>query len=256
MLNTIIIEDERLARENLLQSLFRISQDINVIAVISSVKEGIANLGKYDKVDIIFSDVQLPDGLSFEIFQRTEAQAPVIFITGFDEFMMNAFESNGIDYLLKPVDEKELEKALKKYKMFQTHFASKGSGLNNLLNDYSSARKRTRIVVKKGQEHIALPLEDIALFYTENKIVYVLDHSGKKYLVDKNLSELEHELDDTAFFRANRQYIINVKYVKGFKAYEKVKLMVDMSLPELQDRCNIIISQETAPDFRKWIYEA
>jgi DNA-binding LytR/AlgR family response regulator len=103
-------------------------------------------------------------------------------------------------------------------------------------------------------ENIAMRLEDIVLFYTENKIVYVIDKNGKKYMTDKNLSDLEDELDDVIFFRANRQYIVNLNYVKGFKAYEKVKLLVDLIIPEL-NHC-IIISQETAPAFRKWMYEA
>ena len=103
-------------------------------------------------------------------------------------------------------------------------------------------------------ENISLRLDEIALFYTENKIIYVVDQTGKKYLSDKNLTDLEEELDEGMFFRANRQYIVNINYVKGFKAYEKVKLLVDLTLPEI-NHC-IIISQETAPAFRKWMYEA
>ena len=103
-------------------------------------------------------------------------------------------------------------------------------------------------------ENISLRLEDIILFFTENKIVYVVDKWSKKYLVDRNLGELEEDLDDNIFFRANRQYIININYIKGFKSYEKVKLQVDLIIPEL-NYC-IIISQETAPAFRKWMHEA
>ena len=110
------------------------------------------------------------------------------------------------------------------------------------------------MLVRKGLENISLRLDEIALFYTENKIVYVMDNTGKKYLADKNLTDLEEELDDTMFFRANRQYIVNINYVKGFKAYEKVKLLVELTIPELS-HC-ITISQETAPAFRKWMYEA
>jgi DNA-binding LytR/AlgR family response regulator len=156
---------------------------------------------------------------------------------------------------LKPVEEKELEKALQKYQMLQNHFTSKTSVYNKMIT-YPDSRKKTRIVVKKGIENIALPLKDIACFYTENKLVYAIDHSGNKYIADKNLSELEIELDDQTFFRANRQYIINLKYVKGFKPYEKVKLQLDLLPVTLNERCSIIISQEMAPAFRKWIYEA
>jgi DNA-binding LytR/AlgR family response regulator len=153
---------------------------------------------------------------------------------------MNAFEYNGIDYLLKPVSEHELQKAISKYRKLEKHFNNESS-ITNLVQ-YVNNRKKTRLIVKKGLENISLRLEDIVLFFTENKIVYVVDKLGKKYLVDKNLGELEEDLDDSIFFRANRQYIININYIKGFKSYEKVKLQVDLAIPEL-NYC-IIISQK------------
>ena len=108
--------------------------------------------------------------------------------------------------------------------------------------------------MKKGTENISLKLEDVVLFYTENKIVYVIDRSGKKYLADKNLSLLEQELDNSVYFRANRQYIININYVRGFKSFEKVKLQVDLTMPDLNH--SIIVSQEMAPVFREWMLNA
>jgi DNA-binding LytR/AlgR family response regulator len=253
MLNTIIIEDERPSRESLLQTLSRVSADVNLLASITTVQEGISYLGQPRSVDIIFSDIQLPDGLSFEIFRHCVVDAPVIFVTAFDEFMMNAFEYNGIDYLLKPVDEKEMEKALKKYNMLQHHFSTKAKDLGRLANPFLQSKK-TRLVVKKGIESIALPFDDIVLFFTENKVVYVLDKSGKKYLSDKNLGDLEMELDKNRFFRANRQYIVNINYIRSFKPYEKVKLQIDLATNDINHA--IIVSQETAPAFRKWVYEA
>lgn len=253
MLNAIIIEDEKPALNNLIGILTEVSPDINISATLHSVQESIEYLAKGTEADIIFSDVQLADGLSFEIFSQTGIDIPVIFITGYDEFMMNAFEYNGIDYLLKPVDKMDLQKALHKYKMLEKHFAHNTTAFKNLLQ-YVQVKKKNRLVVRKGMENISLRLEDIVLFYTENKIVYVIDKIGRKYIANKNLSDLEQELDDSLFFRANRQYIININYVKGYKAYEKVKLQVDLLIPEL-NHC-IIISQETAPAFRKWMYEA
>lgn len=253
MLNTIIIEDERPAMETLVKKLSEVSTDVRIKAKLSTVKESIEYLTKEADADLIFSDVQLSDGLSFDIFSQTGVQIPVIFITGYDEFMMMAFENNGIDYLLKPVEKEDLDKALTKYKMLQKHFSLNNTPIENLVK-FINGRKKNRLVVRKGMENIALRLEDIVLFYTENKIVYVIDKFAKKYLADKNLGDLEEELDDDLFFRANRQYIININYVKGFKSYEKVKLQVDLTIPEI-NHC-IIISQETAPAFRKWMYEA
>lgn len=256
MLKVIIIEDEAAALENLINALSNVRPSLQVQATLTSVKEGIEYLsGNNHGADLIFSDVQLPDGLSFEIYHATNTHIPVIFITGYDEFMTNAFEYNGIDYLLKPVSADELSKAIRKYEMLEQHFAPahhSNGGLSKMLQQFG--RYKNRIMVRKGVENIPLKLEDVALFYTENKVVYIVDRQGKKYMGDKNLTELEDELHPEQFFRANRQYIINIDYVKGFKAYEKVKLQVDLVLTELPH--TIIVSQETAPAFRKWIYEA
>lgn len=252
MLHTIIIEDERFARQDLMNTLIKIDTNVNVVAQLGSVKESIEYFAQAPEADLIFCDVQLDDGLSFEIFTKLEIRTPVIFITGYDQFVMNAFEYNGIDYLLKPVSEDELQKAITKYRRLEKHFSNQSS-LNNLVQ-YVNTRKKTRLLAKKGLENISLRLEDVVLFFTENKIVYVVDKCGKKYLLDRNLGELEEDLDETIFFRANRQYIININYIKGFKPYEKVKLQVDLILTDL-NYC-IIISQETAPAFRKWMHEA
>ncbi|MEP6584679.1 MAG: LytTR family DNA-binding domain-containing protein, partial [Ginsengibacter sp.] len=255
MLNAIIIEDEKPAMEVLVKMLGEISPVVNIIARLNSVKESIEYLTTHKNADIIFSDVQLNDGLSFEIFKQTGVQTPVIFTTGYDKFMMMAFENNGIDYLLKPINKNDLTKALLKYRNLQTHFSHSeiNAPVENLLK-FISNRKKTRLLVKKGTENIALKLEDITLFYTENKVVYVLDRFSKKYISDKTLTELEEELDESTFFRANRQYIININFIKGFKPYEKVKLSVDLNIPEINH--SITISQETAPAFRKWMFDA
>jgi DNA-binding LytR/AlgR family response regulator len=252
MLNAVIIEDERPAMESLITTLSSITDEVQVIARLGSVKESIEFLSKPSDIDIIFSDVQLNDGLSFEIFNKSNIRIPVIFITGYDEFMLNAFEYNGIDYLLKPVDKESLSKALIKYKMLEKHFANNHS-IDGLMK-YLGNHKKKRMLVKKGMESISLRLDDVVLFYTENKIVYVLDRWGKKYLADKNLAELEAELDENTFFRANRQYIVNINFIRGFKSYEKVKLILELTQSDI-NHC-IIISQEMAPQFREWMHNA
>ena len=255
MLNAIIIEDEKPALENLLDTISQVNQEIKVKAILGSVKESMKYLSKPFYADIIFSDVQLSDGLSFDIFSQTGVQIPVIFITGYDDYMMMAFENNGIDYLMKPVNKTDLDKALLKYNKLQTHFSyTRANAPVANLERFINGRKKTRLLVKRGMENIAVRLEDIALIYTQNKLVYVMDRFSKKYFSDKTLSELEEELDNTIFFRVNRQYIININYVKSFKAHEKVKLLIDITIPEINH--SIIISQETAPAFRKWMHDA
>jgi DNA-binding LytR/AlgR family response regulator len=253
MLKAIIIEDEKPAMEMLLHTLIETGVDVQVEAVLSSVAESVHYLSSHPNSDLIFSDVQLQDGLSFEIFKNINTNIPVIFITGYDEFIMNAFSFNGIDYLLKPVNKKELKNALLKYLMLEKHFVSNNDMIRNIVGHFDN-RKKSRLVVRKGLEHIALRLEEIVLFYTENKLVYVIDRLGKKYLADKNLGDLEQDLDESMFFRANRQYIVNINFIRGFKTYEKVKLQVDLAIPDL-NHC-IIVSQENAPQFRQWIFNA
>ena len=255
MLNAIIIEDEKPAMEVLVKTLSQLSTEVNIKARLGSVKESIEYITSHPNADIIFSDVQLSDGLSFDIFTQTGVQIPVIFITGYDDYMMMAFENNGIDYLMKPVNKADLDKAILKYNKLQTHFSNTSvqSPIANL-ERFINGRKKTRLLVQRGLENIAVRLEEIALIYTQNKLVYVVDRYSKKYVSDKTLSELEEELDNTTFFRVNRQYIININYVKSFKSHEKVKLLLDISIPEINH--SIIISQETAPAFRKWMHDA
>lgn len=254
MINAVIIEDEKTAREKLLNTLKEVAPDLVVKAVLTSVRESIKYFQENLLIDIIFCDVQLPDGLSFDIFDETNIKIPVIFITGYNEFVLYAFKNNGIDYLLKPINKEELYKSILKYKMLQKHFIAHNRELYNLLQS-QDIKKKTRLLVKKGTGNMSLKLEEIVMFYRENKVIYVVDKSGQKFITDKTLNELESELDDSLFFRANRQYIINLSFVKSYKSYEKVKLQVDLHVPEKINHL-IIISQNTAPDFRKWISEA
>jgi DNA-binding LytR/AlgR family response regulator len=252
MKNVVIIEDERAVASNLASSLKEIVPDMQVKAVLETVKDSVAYLSQATDTDLIFSDVQLTDGLSFSIFNKVAINSPIIFITGYDKFMLNAFEYNSIDYLLKPVCKDDLKKAIDKYHRLEQHFVYNTSVLNTFLQNFNQ-QKRKRIIVRKGLENISLLLEDVALFFTENKIVYVIDKNGRKYLADKNLSEQEDELDRKMFFRVNRQYIVNINYIRSFKAYERVKLQVELTVADVN--CFIVVSQETAPLFRKWIAE-
>jgi DNA-binding LytR/AlgR family response regulator len=245
MIKTVIIEDEKKIAEDFKAMLLKISAETEVMASFSTVRESVEYLSMNEAPDLIFSDVQLSDGLSFDIFNQVNIKSPVVFVTGYDKFILNAFEHNGIDYLLKPVDERDLVRTLAKYKTLENHFAQ-----HAFIRSFRQQFK-TRLLVRKGIENIPLPIKDIVIIYTENKLVYVLDKDGKKYIADKHLGELEQELDDTIFFRVNRQYIVNIGFVKSYRTYEKVKLQVDLTMPVLHHQ--IIISQEMASCFRKWI---
>ncbi|HEY0433851.1 MAG TPA: LytTR family DNA-binding domain-containing protein [Chitinophagaceae bacterium] len=247
MIRVVIIEDESLIAAELRKTIATVATDVQVVATVSSVAEGTRLFSSGPAVDLVLSDIQLTDGLSFTIFERLKFTLPVVFITGFDSFIMNAFEHSGIDYLLKPVDENDLVKVFAKYRNLERHFAQ-GQRLRQFLE-----KKKERLVVRRGFVNVLLKIEEIVVFYTENKIVYVIDNNGNKYVADQKLSELETLLDPELFFRANRQYIININFVKSYRSFEKVKLSVELGA-EAHDHM-VIVSQETAPEFRKWISE-
>jgi DNA-binding LytR/AlgR family response regulator len=255
MLKVIIIEDEKPAMELMAQILSGMPSSIFIKAKLHSVKESIAYFSEKPDADLIFSDVLLADGLSFDIFEQTSVVLPVIFITGYDKYILRAFETNGIDYLLKPLDQKDIEKSIAKYRDLRSHFTNNRMNmpLQNL-EDFLKRRKKTRLMVKSGCEHIPILLENIVLLYSNDKVVYVVDGFSKKYLSDKTLTELEEELDRDTFFRANRQYIINIGFIKCFKPCQQVKLQLEINVADLDH--SIIISQETAPKFRKWMQDA
>jgi two-component system LytT family response regulator len=247
MIRAVIIEDERLIATELSNKLASLSSPVEVMAILSSVNEGLEFFADGCHADLIFSDIQLPDGLSFAIFEKIKCDTPIVFVTAFDGFIINAFEHNGIEYLLKPVDDRDLVKVVDKYKNLEKHFEQRQKQKRFF------DKRRERLVVKKGFTNVLLRMEDIVLFYTESRVVYARDQEGRRYMCDQNLAELETLLDSRIFFRANRQYIINIQFIRGYKTLERVKLAVDVNCNESSH--SIIVSQETAPYFRKWINE-
>src|SRR5215831_403407 len=250
MLNTIVIDSDGSAIDHFITRLRNLEENVNVLARLSSVHETIDYFSKAPYGDIIFCEVGLDDGSAFTIFNRINIVIPVIFMSTGSQHMMEAFEYNAIDYLLKPVNEHDLARALLKYHKLKEHFTR--HPLVSEVIPYVNGRKKTRLIARRGMENISLRLEDIVLFYTENKIVYIIDQHGKKYIADKPLAQIYDELDPALFYRANRQYIINVNFIRGFKAHDKVKLLVELTPPDIHH--NIIVSQEKAPAFRQWIY--
>ncbi len=246
MIKTLIVEEEQVIRDAFKQLIQRAPAETELTASFHSVNEAVNYLSSNEAPDLIFSDVRLPDGLSFEIFNRVPVRSPVVFVTECDNYLLNAFEHNGIDYLTKPVLEKDLVKALNRYRTLEAHF----SNHHSFVSKFKKSTK-SRLMVRRGIEHISLRIEDIAFIFTEDKIVYVTDNNGRKFLSDRTLSELEEELDPSTFFRANRQYIVSISYIRSYRSYDRVKLMIDMAVADLKKP--VIVSQEMAGSFRKWI---
>jgi DNA-binding LytR/AlgR family response regulator len=262
-MKVLIVEDERPASENLIEELQAIDDDIDVVAGCNSVDETIRWLNRNPQPDLILMDIQLSDGLSFNIFKACDVTCPVIFTTAYDEYLAQAFEYSSIDYLLKPISQDKLKNAIKKYRALRAHFINNHDlvttrDFNNQehLPDYFGGhdRKRSRILVRKGVEFQAVRVEDTGYFFTEHKLIFLVDKENRKYMAEKsNLSELEEELDKNIFYRANRKYIINANYIKRFKPLERSKISVELVLPVNEE---IIISQENSASFKKWIAQS
>lgn len=247
----LIIEDEKPACENLVDALQEIDETIQVLGVCGSVNESIRWLGDNPQPDLILMDIQLSDGNSFNIFKSVTITCPVIFTTAYDKYLAQAFDYNSIDYLLKPIDQVKLKNAIRKYKSLQNYFVNNHSAIYDYLNNQE--KKKSRILVKRGMEFQTVRVEDVVYFFTEHKLVFLVDKDNRKYLAEKsNLSELEEELDKNQFYRANRKYIINANYVKRFKPLERSKISVELQLSLNEE---IIISQENSSAFKKWISE-
>src|SRR5688572_14180513 len=212
-MNVIIIEDELLAQAKLEAMLKALDTSIRVIAKLSSVKETLEWLAANSPPDIAFVDIQLSDNHSFEIFRKFPVQFPVIFTTAFDKYLLESFEFNSIDYLLKPITEEKLKRSLDKLHKLEHHFLQ-----GNILKLLQQSKPTNdRIIVRKGTEFIALTHDEIAFFFTEHRIVFVRNFEGNQFIVDKNLAELEETLDRGKFFRINRKFISNIAAVEKFK---------------------------------------
>lgn len=244
-MKVIIIEDELLAQAKLEAMLTSLDKSIEVLAKINSVQEALRWISTHPSPDLAFVDIQLSDDHSFEIFRRLPVNFPVIFTTAYDKYLLESFEFNSVDYLLKPITEEKLKRSLEKVKKLEYHFLQ--GNILRLVERGTPAK--TRIVAKKGNEFIALDLDDVAYFYTEHKLVFVKDFAGRQLIVDKNLGDLESTLDKNRFFRLNRKFIAQLKAIERFKP-DKGKIRVYLR-PEMKEE--IHVSKETAPEFRVWI---
>jgi two-component system response regulator LytT len=248
----IIIEDELKTAKELKTMLEELDSDITVECVLRSVSSAVEWLKKNPAPELIFSDIQLGDGLSFEIFKEVQVEAPVIFCTAFDEYAIRAFESNGIDYLLKPIEEDMLQRALEKYLRFKEHSitASQYAGnLQKVLVQMDASYKQN-ILVHYRDKIIPVKVPDIEFIYASNGLVYLYTANNKNYTVHYTIEQLESMLNPQQFFRANRQFIVNRDTIQNIEHYFNRKLFVKTKgeTPE-----KIIISKIKSQPFLKWI---
>jgi len=252
-MNVLIIEDEIKTARELKNLVEQLRHDITVVDTLPSVKESIQWFMSHNAPDLVFSDIQLADGLSFDIFKNTPVHTPVIFCTAFDEYAIRAFEANGIDYLLKPVDENRLMQALDKYEKLKDVFSTEKSDyekkLENLLTQFSNNYKTT-LLIHFQEKIIPVRTADIAFIHYSNGIAAIYTSNNQKYIMTSTLDELEAMLQPDLFFRANRQFIINRGAIVNIEHYFSRRLVVRLNIPSPE---NIIISKVRSVEFLQWM---
>lgn len=253
-MNAVIIEDETLIAKELQFKIEAVAPDIKVTQVLPIVKTSFKWFMENAEPDLLFADIQLSDGVSFEIFERYQISCPVIFTTAYDEYAIKAFKVNGIDYLLKPVDTEELAKAIEKAREIVKSKTSYPRDIHQLLsmmsNPQAAANKyKEKFVVKQRNNWIPVFTKDIACFYREN-LNYLVTFSGEKYIIDfVTLEEVEELLDPHIFYRANRQSIVHIDAIQSIRPHENQKLTLTLKGPLKIEQD---ISREKAPAFKKW----
>jgi len=248
----VIIEDERRFADDLEVSIRQLIEGATSITQLHSVKESVAYFSHAPAPDLVFSDIQLGDGLSFEIFLQVKILAPVIFCTAYDEYALEAFKANGIDYILKPFTTETLGEALRKFRQLKQAFSVNGESqyhaMLKLLSDRNTQRVSS-ILVYVQDKIIPVKLEDIALFYLEKDITRLVTFSGKVYFPNKKLDELE-QLTGEYFFRANRQFLVCRKAIEDVSSYFSRKLFLNLTIP-FKDK--ILVSKAKSPQFLQWL---
>ena len=254
-MKTIIIEDEKPAARLLQRKLEKLNIQVGVM--LHSVEEALEWFSKNEHPDLIFLDIQLSDGLSFEIFEKVEIKSAVIFTTAYDEYALRAFKLNSIDYLLKPIDEDDLEIAVAKFKSLlpkqETQPQSLGidfEQIKKMLTNPFEKNYKKRFTVKIGQHLKVISIDEIECFFSENKGTYIHTFDNRNYLIECTLELLEQELDPADFFRISRKFIIPLKAIKEIVLYSNSRLKV--ILPSFKEE-DVIVSREKVSDFKTWI---
>ena len=251
MIKVIIVEDEKPSARRLQRMLSELN--IEALEMLHSVKEAVAWFKSNEHPDLILLDIQLSDGLSFEIFEQVTVNSAIIFTTAYDEYALKAFKLNSIDYLLKPIDDEELETAINKFTIHQPEKHDLLVDINQikklLINPLDKSYKK-RFTIKIGQHLRVVDTEDIECFYSEQKATYSYTMQRKNYLMVFSLEQLEDELDPAKFFKVNRKFIVNIAAINDIIAYTNSRLQIKLNnFSELE----IIVSREKVKEFRKWL---
>jgi DNA-binding LytR/AlgR family response regulator len=249
-MKAIIIEDEKLSAEHLAMLLKKVDSSIDIIATFDSVKKSIEEFTKGLKADLLFVDIHLADGLSFDIFSKISIETPVIFTTAYNEYAIKAFKINSVDYLLKPIGIEDLRNAVDKYKKLNN--VNQAVILENITNAYQSINKqfKNRFMVKMGDSISSIKTEEISHFISEDGMVLIATENGKRFVIDYTLDNLETLISPDVFFRINRKVIVNISSIQKIGSYFNSRLKINSSTLNDED---CIVSRERVNEFKAWL---
>jgi len=249
-MNVVIVEDEKLSAEHLSLLLHRIDNTIQVVQYLDSVKSTVKAFQEGLQIDLLFLDIHLADGNSFEIFTKTQIDIPIIFTTAYDNYAIQAFKQNSVDYLLKPISLKDLQFALEKFKKQQS--TTNKQLIENITIAYQQINKqyKTRFLVKSGQSIDTISTNNIHHFETQESLSFLITDKGHRYAIDYTLDQLETMLQPTVFFRINRKVIIHFQSIEKVTSYFNSRLSIQSKLLDGEAK---IVSRERVNDFKQWL---
>lgn len=253
-MRVVIIEDEKLAAESLQDMILKHRLEAEIAPALSSVEEAVEWFQLNAIPDLIFCDIHLSDGISFEIFRQVTIKCPIIFTTAYNQYAIQAFQVNSVDYLLKPVKEAELVKAIRKYEDLQkNNFQDEMENLKRMLQAENSSffpSQKKRFMVKSGQSIKSVSSEDVAYFLAEEGVVFLITFDNGRFIINYTLEQLEEQLDPAIFFRVNRQLLVHIKAVKQVSPYFKGRLQLQIAPNGPEDQ---VVSSNKASSFKKWL---
>lgn len=244
----LVVEDEKLAAERLIELIEKFNPEYHVIDRLDSVESTVSWLQKNDSPDLIFLDIHLADGNSFEIFETVNVTAPIIFSTAYDQYAIQAFKVNSVDYLLKPVEQKDLYQALIKFEKTQMS-QSMSMNIGELVKSFTKKHK-SRFVIKVGEHLRAVEIDNDHFFFSEEKITYLQTNEGKRYIIDFPLDKVETMIDPEKYFRINRKYLVSFPAIADILTHSNSRLRLVLVNNDDDD---VIVSRERVQEFRSWL---
>jgi len=245
-MKVVIVEDERLAAEKLKRTLKQAEPTIEVLQVLESVEEAVNWFASHPNPDLVFMDIQLDDGISFEIFDAVTLEAPVIFTTAYDEYAIRAFKVNSVDYLLKPVELKAVKTALEKFRKIYSEKELERN-FSKVMEQFSKSYK-SRFLVKVGVHFQSVPVEQIVCFYVDERCTFLNARNGKNYDLDFSLDQIQARLDPSLFFRINRNFLVNIHFISEMVSYSSSRLKLKLENFSSND---LIVSRDKVTDFKR-----